>query len=508
MRPLFLALLLLGASAAVARAQDAVQPLQRAPEGTRIGIADVSPTVQLSAELLADITALVGTPLQPERLEAIAMRIESEKPDMIVAIRRTLLPGGEARVTFVVAQLNDTPEVLANINSRYLIESVTFSGIDEKQIPADTLTQVRNVVGGKLDPKEGDRLTELLVKALPGYEVKRRFERGNEAGQLRLIFDVTRKAPPSWIRFAPSHSKILYHAFQGWSAALDIPITVQDFRFTFGFAIADEDALIEQFSGYRVRVEARKLGTRRLGAAIEFSDSDPTWREATLAAVAADPTIPAVYEERRTVEPTLTFAVNPHLRVTGGLSTTTLDPFFLSTPTNEPSRQANAGIASISFDQSWTRTGVTHEVEASYELRAASSTFDSDLDYTRHFFAGGYRFRQGRSALIADWTGGHARGELPLFERFAVGDTRTLRGWNKFDLSPAGGTRLFHQTLEYRYRIFAIFLDSGSVWTRETSASTKFSTGFGLHSDHVLLMLGVPLNQDDTRVSFMMGVRF
>jgi len=350
MRTLLLALLLLGASAAVTRAQDTVQPLPRAPEGARIGIADVSPVVPLSAELLADITALVGTPLQSERLEAIAMRIEGEKPDMIVAVRRTLLPGGEARVTFVVAHLNDDPEILANINSRYIIESVTFSGIDENQIPADTRAQVNNVVGGKLDPKEGDRLTALLTKALPGYEVKRRFERGSENGQLRLIFDVTRKEPPPWIHFAPSHSKIVYHAFQGWSAALDIPITVQDFRFTFGFAIADEDALIEQFSGYRVRVEARKLGTRRLGAAIEFSDSDPTWRQATLSAVALDPTIPAVYEERRTVEPTLTFAFNPHLRITGGLSTTTLDPFFLSTPTNEPSRQANAGIASISLD--------------------------------------------------------------------------------------------------------------------------------------------------------------
>jgi len=508
MRPLLLALLLLGASAAVARAQDTVQPLQRAPEGTRIGIADVSPTVQLSAELLADITALVGTPLQPERLEAIAMRIESEKPDMIVAIRRTLLPGGEARVTFVVAPINDAPDVLANINSRYIIESVTFLGIDEKQIPADTLTQVKKVVGGKLDPKEGDRLTELLVKALPGYEVKRRFERGGENGQLRLIFDVTRKEVPSWIKFAPSHSKIVYHAFQGWSAALDIPITVHDVKFTFGFAMADEDALIKEFSGYRFRFETRKLGTRRLGAAIEFSSYEPGWREATLAAVAADPTIPAVYDNRWSVEPTLTFAFTPHLRVTGGLSTTTLEPFETLIPSNLPSRQANTGLASLSFDQSWTKSGITHEVSAAYLLRAASSTFDSDLDYTRHLFTGRYRFRQGHGSLIADWMGGTARGEVPMFERFALGDTRTLRGWNKFDLAPAGGTRMFHQSIEYRYYGLAVFLDTGSVWTRETSASTEFSTGFGLSGDNVFVLVGVPLNQDDTRVSFMMGVRF
>ena len=67
---------------------------------------------------------------------------------------------------------------------------------------------------------------------------------------------------------------------------------------------------------------------------------------------------------------------------------------------------------------------------------------------------------------------------------------------------------MFHQSIEYRYYGLAVFLDTGSVWTRETSASTEFSTGFGLSGDNVFVLVGVPLNQDDTRVSFMMGVRF
>ena len=46
----------------------------------------------------------------------------------------------------------------------------------------------------------------------------------------------------------------------------------------------------------------------------------------------------------------------------------------------------------------------------------------------------------------------------------AASSTRTLRGWNKYGIAPAGGERVFHTSLEYRYRGFALFLDSGTVW--------------------------------------------
>ena len=525
MRTLLLALLLLAVSATVTRAQSPVLPLQRAPEGATIGIADVSglPIDQLSPGLRDEINALVGMPLRGERLEALAMRIEGEKTDMIVAVRRTLLPDGGARVTFVVAHLTDDPELLANINSRYIIESATFAGIAEDQIKPDVLTQVKAVVGGKLEAKEGDRLVDLLNTSLPGYTVKRRFERGTEPGQLKLIFDVIKNPPPPWIRFRPSQSKIVYHAYQGWSAALDLPIEAKsdnaswfsDFKFTFGFSIADEDELIEQDSGFRVAVENRHVFTRRLGAALHFSRDYASWRDATLSAVASHPAIPTVYDNRWTVEPVLTFAFSPHVRVAGGFSATTLEPFepelesfFDPVLLTGTSRQVNAAHGAVSYDQSWTTSGMTHEVAAAYDIRSASSSVGSDLDYTRHEITASYRYRQGRQAVSAEWMGGQAHGEVPLFERFSLGDTRTLRGWNKFDLAPAGGTRAFYQSLEYSYRGFALFLDAGSVWDAPGSASTKFSTGFGYHAKNVFLTLGIPLASDEGNVSFMMGVRF
>ena len=132
----------------------------------------------------------------------------------------------------------------------------------------------------------------------------------------------------------------------------------------------------------------------------------------------------------------------------------------------------------------------------------------SDLDYTRHFARADYHFRQGRSSLLAGARFGRSHGSVPLFERFAIGDTGTLRGWNKFDVSPAGGTRLIYSTLEYRWRCAAVFVDAGSVWNPDTESSMRWSTGFGCHGKNFFVTLGVPLNSDDVDVTFMMGVRF
>ena len=71
---------------------------------------------------------------------------------------------------------------------------------------------------------------------------------------------------------------------------------------------------------------------------------------------------------------------------------------------------------------------------------------------------------------------GGINGEAPLFERFSLGDSRTLRGWNKYDIAPAGGDRMFHASLEYRYRMLAMFLDSGSVWDTGDERRVRFST--------------------------------
>ena len=74
---------------------------------------------------------------------------------------------------------------------------------------------------------------------------------------------------------------------------------------------------------------------------------------------------------------------------------------------------------------------------------------------------------------------GGITGTAPLFERFTLGDSMTLRGWDKYDIAPAGGDRMFHTSIEYRYTGVALFLDAGSVWDAGTERKVRVSTGFG-----------------------------
>jgi outer membrane protein assembly factor BamA len=170
---------------------------------------------------------------------------------------------------------------------------------------------------------------------------------------------------------------------------------------------------------------------------------------------------------------------------------------------------ASAAVVSIGYDQRWDRpSGLSHTLEASYQLRSATDALGSDLEYKRHLGRTRYQYEQGHSTVTASVSLGRITGRAPLFERFSLGDSATLRGWNKFDIAPAGGDSMFHQSIEYAYRHFALFVDTGSVWDDSTDSQVRVSTGFGYHTNNVFLTLGFPLNASEVGAAFMMGVRF
>ena len=119
-----------------------------------------------------------------------------------------------------------------------------------------------------------------------------------------------------------------------------------------------------------------------------------------------------------------------------------------------------------------------------------------------------YRYSQRHNTVIADVAFGGITGDAPLFERFTLGDSSTLRGWNKFDIAPAGGDRVFHSSLEYRYHAI------GAVPRRRLGVGPQRRDAVPpVHrlrrpDDNVFVTLAFPLNADDLNVTFMMGVRF
>ncbi len=509
--PLLL-ILVLGAPWQAAHAQEPESPAARsqdieAREGAVIESVDLRGLAResLSPGLRRELDTLSGEPLSRQRLIEIAARIEAEQPDVVVAARSAARPDDRARVIFVIARISDDGSLVQNINARYIVESVEIQGIPEADISRSLRDRLQGLVGRRLDHDEADELIDLLEDERPGFSVERRISRGSERGRIRVAFEFSEREGTRWIPFTPTRSKFVYHSEQGWSGALDIPMGGRNHRVTAGFSFSNNDDLVEEYSGVRVAFESRRLATDRLGARMEIARYNNTWRDQTLLALAADPAIPEPYRTRLTVEPSVTFAATPVVRVTGGVSLSELESLMRS----PESQNANAVVTRIDYDQRWYQArDVTQRVEASYELRTSADALESDLSYRRHLAKGRYRYTQRHSTVIADVAFGGITGDAPLFERFTLGDSATLRGWNKFDIAPAGGDRVFNSSLESRYHGLGVFLDGGSVWNHNSEMRFRLSSGFGWQTDNSFVTLAFPLNADDLNVTFTMGVRF
>ena len=307
MRTLGLLITLLAAAPQAATDQKPV-----VPEGTIITSAQVTgfDIDRLSPGLREEIRSLAGTPLKQQRLDELAARIEAERPRYVAAVRAVMDSDGQARVFFVMGRQSESDRD-DNVNARYIVEQADITGV-----PDDELTQALrddcSLVGQRLDSGEAERLQERLERELPRYEISRRIRRGSEVGRIRLVYEARKKELPQWLRFEPLRSNALYHSDQGWGGYLDLGIGDRNIRFTPIVAIDNADDLVEEYSGYGLRFETRKLGTRRLGASLEWSRFDPDWRGATLDALALEPGDSARRTSTRsTITPLLKFALHP-----------------------------------------------------------------------------------------------------------------------------------------------------------------------------------------------------
>jgi hypothetical protein len=460
----------------------------------------------LSPGLQREIDDLAGSQQDDERIDRLARRIEEEHPDVVAAVRTVARPDNQVRVVFLVARISDSSDLASNINSRYTVESIEIDGIPDDEVSGGLRAQLQALVGAPLDHDEAERLVESLEAEHPRYRVHRRISRGIERGRIRVVFEFDERGDDRrWVPFAPSRSKFVYHSDQGPSGVLDIPMGTSRHRALLGFAIKNDDDLVEEYSGFRFGVESRRLGTERVGARVEVSSLRNEWEAETLAALAVDSSIPSAYRRRVTIDPSVTVALSPHVWASFGASLSELESLADSTS----KQMASAFVASAGYRQDWGRRRDGHTIDASYEFRSATATLESDLIYKRHVGKARYRNDHGNGTLIVDFMAGGLTGTAPLFERFTLGDTSTLRGWNKFDLAPAGGNRVFHQSLEYRVHHVGFFLDSGSVWTSgRDEMKFRFAAGAGIHTDNAFLTFGVPLNAGDLGATFMMGVRF
>lgn len=391
------------------------------------------------------------------------------------------------------------PEV--NVNERYTVESIEISGADQSKLDQPVRDNLRKLVGQKFSQEKLEELSKLIHKAFPGRPVSIQVSRGSTPEHVKVTFAVGGHSK----RFDLTAPKAVYHARQGWSGEVDASAQAHSSVFTLG-VLSDGDTLVERFAGFKARYENRKVGADRLRLAFEFDSFHQIWNGATLAASAGENAqhVPAdIYRTRQNFEPLATVVLARPLKLSVGASFQRFQTQFPAARTEA----ANAVIATLRYDRLLEESGPSkHRLEAGYGLRAATRTLDSDFVYTRHTGDFDYILWRGNHKLSERFQAGAISGNAPLFERFVLGNSSTLRGWNKFDLAPLGGSRMAHNSVEYRYRAFQIFYDAGAVWTRGQDATLRHSAGAGVRLGDLALLVAFPIRNGRVEPVFIAGL--
>jgi outer membrane protein assembly factor BamA len=472
---------------------------------------------ELSQDIRDSVGKLVGQPFNQQAADDIVARIQEQKPEFTATTRLiTASQPDHVKVVFFVEKANDDAET--NVNSRYAVERVEIQGYDESKLKQSIRDALNTLVGEKLDQDKANEIQQRIEDQLrPRYSVSRRVVKGSDRQHIVVVFEVRKVRLIPFIAQPQEH--ILYHSRQNFSAVVGANFYDNNVaRLHFGLA-DDQDPLLERYAGFNGTFETTKLFTDHLGIALRYGRYHERWQPAT---VLADQN--AIYRERTTFDPSVTVGFDPHIRLTLGIS---LSDLQIQYPLIHQA-SANAFVASLHFQNVWGNTGSTrHSVQADYTLRAGNHNQDSDFIYTRHLVEGRYTVSDNRNYLLMSFLGGTIAGNAPLFDRFSLGNSETLRGWNKFDIAPAGGDRMAHATLQYafggpefhsgphpRHKFpgpFTVFYDTGVVGNHDQPMQLRHAAGFGFGSkdfSDFFIGLGFPIRSNNVVPAFFVGFRF
>ncbi len=399
---------------------------------------------------------------------------------------------GIAALLAAAAWVGRAQEPEANVNEKYTVESVELSGADQSKLEKPVREELRGLVGQNFSQQKLEELKKLIHKAFPDRPISIQVSRGSIPDRVKVTFAVGGRTK----RFDLTAPRGVYQAQQGWSGELDGTAKAHSTVLSVG-AVSDGDSLIERFTGMMVRVEDQKAGTDRVRLAFEIDGYHEMWNGAT-AGASAD-----LYRARQNFEPLATVALWRPLSLSVGAS-------FQRLQVQDPAARteaANAVITTLRYDRQLEESGPNkHRLEAGYGLRAATRTLASDFAYTRHTGDFRYTVWRGNHKLSERFQAGAITGIAPLFERFVLGNSETLRGWNKYDIAPLGGNRVLYDSIEYRYRAFKVFYDAGAVWTSGREATVRHSVGAGVHYGELALLVAFPLRNGRVEPVFIAGL--
>ncbi|MCS7024529.1 MAG: outer membrane protein assembly factor [Bryobacteraceae bacterium] len=419
---------------------------------------------RLSGDLRRELQLLVGMAYEEARVESLLWRLKEELQDYRLAVRTAAgsLPG-RIRVVFeaLVAEAAADP---TNVNSRYMVEAVELPVPYQQRLSDALRAELKAMVGRQFNPQQSDRLLRRLREELEGYRITQRVVRGSKPDSIRIVYEVERTRRRSDVVLP----RLAYHSKQNFTFGGDVKLASESFDLQAGI-LTDHNDRVERYSGLRASLFRRLVDDRlRLGFVAESwrSQWNPAVEESLRRLSAGDgdrrqgeESVPGIYRKRQAFSPGLEVVIGA-VTLAAGIS---LQRFQTQFPAARY-ETAHTLNSSLRLEQRWQLPGFgTQALNAGYHLRAATSFLGSDFTYTRHALEASYQLERGRETITAAFTAGFLNGRAPLFERFVLGNLNTLRGWNKFDIAPLGGSRIAHGSLDYRKGWFRMVYDVGAL---------------------------------------------
>jgi len=397
-----------------------------------------------------------------------------------------------------------------NVNSRYTVESVDLSNQHQYKLSTSILDEMHRLIGSKLNDEAVKHLASRIRGELKALDVTFKLLRGGNPDSVKVLFEVEKGQTD----FDFSIPKFAYNSREGGTAVGEAIGRVGSNVFSVA-GISDGDTLAERYTGVQAKYERLSLGSDRVSVGFEFDAYHEQYNGATLSAIESGADASSLgagaYRSRMNFEPSATFVLAEPLTLTVGFSFEQLQGLSAA-----PSESANAVINTLRYRQRWIDSDDTNqELDAGYNLRAATKSLGSDLGYTRHAVNVRYILIHDNQSIELALVGGLIYGRAPLFERFVLGDDTTLRGWDKYDIDPLGGNRMIHGSVTYGYRVIRVFYDTGAVWDQGTTPEVRQSAGVGISSGlgllpkgAVLLAVAFPIRQGRAEPVFIAGMNF
>lgn len=398
------------------------------------------------------------------------------------------------------------PEPELNVNTRYRVEQVQIKSDPwrEPRISVPLQQRINAIVGQNLNREALDALASELKKDLRVPRVTVRVSKGQMPDRVVVTFEAGEKEKG----FDIDIERFLYHSKQGWTGEGGAAIRFHGNKLTFGL-VSDADRLMERYAGIQAGFERYNLGTDRVGLRFRFLDYHQQWNLTTLSTAQPGD----LYRTRQHFVPEVIVRVAKPLEWSAGVDFARYRTFLPNPVALGPAARtasSNAAVTTLRYRQRWGAAGDPYrqEFRASYGLRSGTGLLESDALFTRQMTEAEYRLKHGYQEVRVGFLGGRIGGAAPMFERFVLGNAETLRGWNKFDIAPTGASRAVHGSIDYTWRSFLLFYDTGSSWNVTEDPEQKQSLGLGLRAGGFEFAVGFPVKTGRANPVVYVGMNF